>query len=350
VLGYDRDSKGGRLVVNRDEAERVREMFRLFIEDPSLVAVIREVHRRGWTLKRWKTREGRMVGGGAFDKFSLKRLLTNPIYLGEVHFQDQVYQAEHESIVDRETWSRVQELLAPTPDRPRHRSSKSPSLLAGILRCAPCDSAMTPTYSQKGRFRYRYYLCLKAHRRGWNSCPSKSVSAREIERFVVDRIRAIGRDPELVARTAKEAGKQLAARKAELAVEEKRIRKELEQVHTNLRSRMASVSGDRKAPRRAQGAATEEEIRDLEKRLAAAQEELDGLEKLRIDPDDLRAALAAFDPVWEQLTTAEQARVVQLLIERIDYDGGTGRLDITFRPAGVRTLAEKNTDPAEAAP
>jgi hypothetical protein len=31
--------------------------------------------------------------------------------------------------------------------------------------------------------------------------------------------------------------------------------------------------------------------------------------------------------------------VVQLLIERIDYDGGTGNLAMTFRPGGVRTLA-----------
>jgi site-specific DNA recombinase len=209
---------------------------------------------------------------------------------------------------------------------------------------------MTPTYSQKGRFRYRYYLCLKAHRRGWDTCPSKSVSAREIEKFVVDRIRAIGRDPELVTRTAEEAETLLTARKAELAGEARRIRKELEQAHAALRSQMAAVPGDRKVRRRVQGAATEEGIRDLEDRLAPVQEELEGVEKLRIDPDDLRTALAAFDPVWEQLTSPEQARVVQLLIERIDYDGGTGRLDITFRPAGVRTLVENGTPPEGAGP
>ncbi len=345
VLGYDRDPKGGRLVVNEAEADRVREIFRLFAENPSLVALGQELSRRDWTLKRWKTKEGKWTGGGIFDKFSLKRLLTNPVYLGEVHFQGEVYTAEHEAIVDREMWDRVQELLAPTPDRPRTRSSKSTALLAGVLRCAPCDSAMTPTYSQKGRIRYRYYLCLKAHRRGWDSCPSKSVSAREIEKFIVDHIRAIGRDPDLVARTVKEAEKILATRKAELGGEARGIRKELDQAHASLRSRMATVSGDGKTPRRDQGAATEETIRDLEDRLAAVEEELDGLDKLQINPDNLCAALAAFDPVWEQLTSAEQARIIQLLIDRIDYDGGTGNLDITFRPSGVRTLVENGKSP-----
>ena len=64
----------------------------------------------------------------------------------------------------------------------------------------------------------------------------------------------------------------------------------------------------------------------------------------RIDPDDLRAALAVFDPVWANLTMEEQGRVVQLLIERINYNGETGKLVITFRPAGVRTLANQGSE------
>jgi hypothetical protein len=54
---------------------------------------------------------------------------------------------------------------------------------------------------------------------------------------------------------------------------------------------------------------------------------------------DLRAALAASDPMWDHLTSHERVRVVLLPIERIDYDGGSGSSKITFAPAGVRTLA-----------
>jgi site-specific DNA recombinase len=43
--------------------------------------------------------------------------------------------------------------------------------------------------------------------------------------------------------------------------------------------------------------------------------------------------------VWDRLTTPEQARIVQLLVERIDYDGAAGMVSITFRQAGVRMLA-----------
>ena len=39
------------------------------------------------------------------------------------------------------------------------------------------------------------------------------------------------------------------------------------------------------------------------------------------------------------LLTPEKERVLRLLIDRIDYDGGTGSLDITWRLAGFGQLA-----------
>jgi site-specific DNA recombinase len=57
---------------------------------------------------------------------------------------------------------------------------------------------MTPAHSTRGTKRYRYYTCSNAQKRGWHTCPSKSVPAAELERFVVERIRGIGQDAALV--------------------------------------------------------------------------------------------------------------------------------------------------------
>jgi site-specific DNA recombinase len=53
VLGYDVDPAGGRLVVNQEEAERVRAIFALFEENRSLLLTLAEIERRGWRLKSW---------------------------------------------------------------------------------------------------------------------------------------------------------------------------------------------------------------------------------------------------------------------------------------------------------
>ena len=47
---------------------------------------------------------------------------------------------------------------------------------------------MTPAHVSHGNKRYRYYTCSAAQKRGWHTCPSKSVPAVALERFVLAQI------------------------------------------------------------------------------------------------------------------------------------------------------------------
>ena len=111
ILGYDVAPQGGALNVNEDEAQRVREIFRMYLEYGSLIPVVRELDRRDWRLKAWTTREGRGVGGSVFTKNKLYDMLTNVTYTGRVDYSGQIYAGEHAAIVDDETFTRVQETL-----------------------------------------------------------------------------------------------------------------------------------------------------------------------------------------------------------------------------------------------
>jgi site-specific DNA recombinase len=87
----------------------------------------------------------------------------------------------------------------------------------------------------------------------------------------------------------------------------------------------------------------QERIRQGERRHADIQEQLVALEGEVVDEHEIALALSSFDPVWEALTPREHARIVELLIERVDYNGTTGKVAITFQPAGIRTLAAEIT-------
>jgi site-specific DNA recombinase len=52
LLGYDIDLHGFKLVVNEDEAFRVRAIFDLYLEYQAMMPVIQELDRRGWLSKR----------------------------------------------------------------------------------------------------------------------------------------------------------------------------------------------------------------------------------------------------------------------------------------------------------
>ena len=67
-------------------------------------------------------------------------------------------------------------------------------------------------------------------------------------------------------------------------------------------------------------------------------EELLTLGKDTIDESEVAQVLADFNLLWESMQPREQARAIELLIERVTYDGRAGNLSITYRPTGIRTL------------
>jgi site-specific DNA recombinase len=111
VLGYDVDRQAKRLVVNENEADRVRAIFGLYLEHQALLPVVQELERRGWRNKHWSTRNGIERGGNRFTKTSLHNLLTNVCYIGKVRYKEEVYDGEQPATVDTEVWQRVQALL-----------------------------------------------------------------------------------------------------------------------------------------------------------------------------------------------------------------------------------------------
>ena len=56
---------------------------------------------------------------------------------------------------------------------------------------------------------------------------------------------------------------------------------------------------------------------------------------------EVQRALAVFDHRWDALAPREQARIIALLIARVDYDGAAGKVSILFHPAGIKTLADE---------
>src|SRR5439155_24370394 len=101
-----------------------------------------------------------------------------------------------------------QGLAQKAPPLGRPEVNRRGALLKGLLRCGPCGCAMTPAHSAKGVRRYRYYTCVAAQKRGWHTCPTKSIPAAEIEALVVEQVQEVGRDPALLRGALEQARQQ----------------------------------------------------------------------------------------------------------------------------------------------
>ena len=202
-LGYDVDREAKRLVVNPNEAKLVRRIFNRFLSLGSVTALARELNDNGYTTKAWVTAKGRTRQGCPWNKSHLYRLLNNPILIGRVSHKGDTFPGEHEAIIEKSLWDKVQEALADNT-RLRHDEtrSKTPSLLKGLIRCGHCGASMGATFARKDGKTYRYYLCLQARKSGYEACPVRTVAAGEVDKTVLVRVREMIGTPELIAKDA----------------------------------------------------------------------------------------------------------------------------------------------------
>ena len=196
-------------------------------------------------------------------------MLNNRAYIGEAVHKGESYPGEHDAIIDGATWDRVHAILQESPRKRAARTrAETPALLKGLL-FGPDGAAFSPTHTRKGDRLYRYYVSQTVLKHGAGSCPVGRVPAGEIEAAVADQLRAVFRQPEIVAGTWKAA-----------------------RIHAD-----------------------------------------------DITEADARAALQQIDPLWDELFPAEQARIVALLVERVDI--GTDGLNVRLRVDGLGSLARE---------
>ncbi len=253
-LGYDvRDRK---LIVNIDEANTVRMIFKRFLTVGSATALSKDLVSEAVTSKR----------GKPINKGYLYKLLKNQVYIGKAVHKGKAYPGEHEAIISLDLWNKVRTIIKESPRaRANHTRAQTPALLKGIIFGAD-GRAMTPVHTKKKNKLYRYYVAAELLKGETPDGIVRRVPAGEIEAAVIDHVRGLLRSPEIVVATWRAA-------------------------------------------------------RDHDEGISEA---------------EVRKALQDIDPLWDELFPAEQTRVLQLLVERVEVcpDG----IDIKFRVDGLETL------------
>jgi site-specific DNA recombinase len=234
-LGYDLE--GRKLVPNRKEAELVSKIFALYVEVGCVRKLAERLDLEKIRSKVWLTRTGARLGGVAFARGALYDLLRNRLYLGEIRHRDQWYPGEHQGIVPRQLWDRVQTQLNSNLRKRRNRvREQASSLLTGLVEDEQ-GTKYTPSFTVKSGRRYRYYvsqLVIKntVTRAGSGSTrvPAQELESRVIEMLVAflksdaevfDGLNLAGEGPAIASRLVI-AAKHLATRLGSMSSQELR--------------------------------------------------------------------------------------------------------------------------------
>lgn len=342
-LGYEVQDK--KLVINELEAVRVREIFDLYLELQSALAVARQLNARDRTTKRHRSQDGRLREGRAWSKDAVLRVLQNPVFAGYMPYGDELHEGEHQAIIDRQTFARTRALLQGKGGGGPGEGRNPAYLLRGLLRCACCGHTLTPASTRKGDKEYRYYRSTARDDLGREACQARPLPARAIEDFVVQRIREATADGSL----ARDVARKVAAR-----LEEQR--KELQTERRTLPPAIAALSAEGKKLAESlqllDGPARrllEERLREVagplgrhEARLAEVERQLAHLDTVEVETGWVARVLADFDAVWDVLTVENRARLVRAIVREVVVDESNGSIQAVLTDLGQCETVEES--------
>jgi site-specific DNA recombinase len=194
-LGYDLCDR--LLVPNKEEAERVRTIYRLYLELGCVSKLQQRLDEANIRSKKRLSKTGNASGNVAFSRGALYELLQNPLYLGQVRHKEKIYEGQHEAIIDQPLWDRVQQQLVGNRPATRHRFKQGEaSLLTGLL-FDEGGNRYTPSHTIKKERRYRYYV-LEANIRPQKRAPTElpRIPANEIELLVLKEVDELMNSPQ----------------------------------------------------------------------------------------------------------------------------------------------------------
>lgn len=331
-FGYRYNFETKRLEIDELQAKTVRYIYDRYLTGESGYQYIAEELERtgvpGPTDERW-------------NKTSVRKILTNPVYAGFVSHQNNLYNGKHDSIITRERWQEAQTLIS-NRGAIRAATAVHSGLLSGIIWCGECGARMRvknvwqnyPNINPKRII--RYYVCYSQDKAG-NDHMIKDPNCRcgykhtdVIEGQVIQELYRYSYDQRLLRQTIDETLATTIDKKGFIRGINQ-ARKDLTAIDRKLeRWYEAFEKGaldpdqlmDRVKGLREKKTYLQEQITEMETRLKDENER-------QTNAEEMMAILRDFPRIWESATPGERREIVVNTIKTVKVYANN-RVEVDF--------------------
>ena len=215
------------VVLDEERAPLIKMVFEEYATGEwSLNSLAEYMTARGLT-----TRATPKIPSSAPTKTIIEKILKNPYYAGIVTYNGVEYAGNHEAIIDKDTFNKVQAVLSARINGERNR--EHPHLLKGSLFCRSCGSKMLVTYakSKSGNI-YPYFICAGRHnkKKSQKDCTLKAILIEEVERQIEQIYDNYSFDPSIREKLEEIVQEKLDIEKEKFKVELDRLTREKEKI------------------------------------------------------------------------------------------------------------------------
>ncbi|MFC4291436.1 recombinase family protein [Sphingorhabdus arenilitoris] len=202
-LGYNLGER--KLLINTVEADQIRMMFARYLKLKSVPKLTAELNRNAIRTKSWTSGKGRTHGGVNFSCGAVYHILRNSIYVGEIAHKGNIHEGEHDAIIERGLFDKVQaQIAAQRVTRSAKKTRSATGQLTGKIYDGEGQPMRTTFGYGRGKKIYRYYASetILPNGKAQHSDNHQGIrlSAERIERLIIAQLGTL--IPDSKARTA----------------------------------------------------------------------------------------------------------------------------------------------------
>lgn len=190
-IGYKFAAGSNSLIVDAYTSRLVKEVFQRFLARESISSISKSMAETyGTAIYEWT------------HNTAVRRVLSNPVYMGKVQIKGELYEGIHEALVSETDWHLTAALLTHNKEQiKRSYSFKTASgniadnMLTGLLFCGDCGARM---YARKVSKNKKKYICHSVARTSATMIKSNNCTNRlhpytvsELDTIVIDEIKKL---------------------------------------------------------------------------------------------------------------------------------------------------------------
>ena len=298
------------LVVREEEALIIKKMFSMYaLGKEGTQTICKKLNGSGC----------RRRSGKKWDKRVILNILRNPVYVGKLRWREVIYEGNHDGIVSDVLFNQTQEILDQRrEDVSGRRWNNGARLLSGLMKCNRCKRPMVGISCHKKKVgSIPYYVCTKRH--STHDCDQDYIRADLLEAAIVQDIKAMLQDEDLMARIWEEANRRLDSEKPDITKDIRRVEGRMADVRKRVERYLGAFETGKLEPD-----ICNEKVGELKARLAELEAERTDLEERRerlslpeMDRQFLEKILGEFEEVMASAQNAKKKHLLRQLVKKV---------------------------------
>lgn len=220
-IGYD--YVNGYLEINEYEAMQINEIADLFLENTPIRTIVRMVTEKGYKHKH-----------GVWEAKTVRRMLTNPVYIGMLQSKNGTKKGIHKPIMSKEKFDAIQVLMKERQEKYGTTFKPYSSLLGGMIYCKHCNAKYSKQQNSSGRL---YYSCYSRNKKMKTmvkdeNCKNKTYRMLDLDFMIISSITQLALDPNYIEQLREDKPKNDVSEKI------KTINKEIESISSQISNLM----------------------------------------------------------------------------------------------------------------